>query len=96
MPRSTFPEMSTEESERSKDGKGFKGPGGEHIKNYGRQVVSVRIPDGFVRKSTWQVPDVRRPLVLASHIIRAGSDLFIGKNEADIMNSKKKKKSVFR
>ena len=58
MPRSMFPERSTEETERSKNGKGFKGPGGEHIKNYGQQVMSVRTPEGFVRKSTWQVADV--------------------------------------
>ena len=50
----------------------------------------------FVRKSTWQVADVRRPLVSACHIFQAGSDLFIGKNEADIMNRKKKEKSVLR
>ena len=48
--------------ERSKSGKGFKEPGGEHIKNCGQQVVSVRTPEGFVRKSTWQVADVRRLL----------------------------------
>ena len=59
--------------------------------------MSVRNPEGFVRKSTWQVADVRRPLVSASHIIQAGSDLFIGKDEAYIMNSKKKKeKSMLR
>ena len=34
MPRSMFTEISTEETERSKNGKGFKGPGGEHINNY--------------------------------------------------------------
>ena len=41
------------------------------------RVVSVRTPEGLVRKSTWQVSDVRRPLVSASHIIQAGNDLFI-------------------
>ena len=70
--------------------KGFKGPGGENIKNYGQQVVSVRTPEGFVRKSTWQVADVRRPLVSASHIIQAMNDLFIGKDEAYIINKKEK------
>ena len=44
-----------------------------------------------MHKSTWQVADVRRPLVSASHIIQAGNDLFIGKAEACIMNRKKKK-----
>ena len=49
---------------RPRMGKGFRGPGGE---NYEPQVMSVRTPEGFVRKSTWQVADVRRPLVSASH-----------------------------
>ena len=62
MPRIVFPEIGIRPTERSKNGKGLqKGPGGEHIKNCGQQVMSVRIPDGFVRKSTWQVADVRRP-----------------------------------
>ena len=91
-----FPEKSTEEAERSKIGKGFKGPGGGHIKNCGQQVMSVRTPEGFVRKSTWQVADVRRPLVSASHIIQAGIDLFIGKDEAHIMNRRRKEKSVLK
>ena len=67
-----------------------------HIKNYGQQVLSVRTPEGFVRKSTWQVADVRRPLVSASHIIQAENDLFIGKDEAYIMNRRKKKKTLLR
>ena len=96
MPRSTFPEIGIRQTERSKNGKGFKGPGGENIKNYGQQVMSVRTLRGFVRKSTWHVPDVRRPLVSASHIIQAGNDLFIGKDEAYIMNRKKKEKSIER
>ena len=70
-----------------------EGPGGENLKNYGQKVMSVRTPQGFVRKSTWQVADVRRPLVSASHIIQAGNDLFIGKDEAYIVNRKKKEKS---
>ena len=53
VPRSMFSEISTEGTERSKNRKGFKGPGVEHIKNYGQQVMSVRTPEGFGRKSTW-------------------------------------------
>ena len=68
-----------EETELSKNGNGFKGPGGEHIKNYGKQASDL-LKDSFVRKSTWQVADVRRPIVSASHIIQAGNDLFIGKD----------------
>ena len=89
-------EIGIRPTERSKNGKGFKGPGGENIKNYGQQVMSVRTPEGFVRKSTWQVADVRRPLVSASHIIQAGSDLFIAKDEAYIMNRRRTGKSSLR
>ena len=32
MPRSTFTETSTEETERSKNGKGLKGPGASHVR----------------------------------------------------------------
>ena len=81
MPRSMVPEIGIRQN-----GKGFKGPGGENIKNYGQQVMSVRTPEGFVRKGTWQVADVRRHLVTASHIIQAGNDLCIGKDEACILN----------
>ena len=64
MPRSMFTGISTEETERSKNGKGFKGSGGEHIKNYGQQVMSARTPERFARKSMEQVADVRK----ASHV----------------------------
>ena len=73
------------------DGKGFKGPGRENINNYGQQVLSVRTPQAFVRKSTWQAADVRRPLVSASHIIQDGNDLFVGKDEAYVTNMRKEK-----
>ena len=96
MPRSMFPEIGIIQTERSKNGKGFKGPGGEHIKNNGQQIMSVRTSEGFVRKSTWQVADVRRPLVSASHTIHAENDLFIGKDEAYIMNREWKEKSMLR
>ena len=54
--------------------------------------MSVRTREGFVRKSTWQVADVRRLLVSASHIIQAGNDSFIGRDEAHFVNRKKKGK----
>ena len=37
-----------------------------------------------------------KTLVSASHIIQAGNGLFVGKDEACIMNRKKKEKSVLR
>ena len=96
MPRSMFLGISTEETERSKNGKGFKGPGGEHIKKYGQQVI-VRQKPGRIRTQEHVAFGRRekRPLVSASHI-QAGNDLFIGTDVAYIMNRKKKEKSVLR
>ena len=51
MPRSIF--LRDRHQANTKNGKGFKGPGGENIKNYGQQVMFVRTPEGFVRKGTW-------------------------------------------
>ena len=45
----------------------------------------MRTPEAFVRNSTWQVADVR-----------AGNDRSTGKNEAYIMNRKKKENTVLR
>ena len=58
---------------------------GEIIKDYGQQVMSVRTFQGFVRKSTWQVADVRRPLVSASHISKLRSFCSLGRFEAYFM-----------
>ena len=96
MPRRMFPKIGIRQTERSKNGKGIKGPRGDIIKSYWQRAMSVRIFEGFVRMITWQVADVRRPLVSASHTIQVGNDLFIVKNEAYIMNRKKKEKSVLR
>ena len=51
--------------------------------------MSVRTPEEFVRESTWQIADVGRPQVSASHIIQGGNDSFIGKDGAYIMYRKK-------
>ena len=46
MSRSMFTEIGIRHTERSKNGKGLKGPGEENIKNYGQQIMSVRTPEG--------------------------------------------------
>ena len=96
MLRSMFPEIPTEETDMSKNGKGLKGPGGENIKNYGQQIMSVRTREGLVRKSTWQVADMGRFLVSSSHNFQAGNDLFIGKDEPYTMNRKRQETSALR
>ena len=65
VPKSMFPNISTEETERSKNGYGV-----QRTRRRAQQVLSVRTLEGFVRKCTWQVADVRRLLVSATHIIQ--------------------------
>ena len=76
MPRSMFPEISTDETERSKNGMGCKKTEKEHTKNYGQQVMPVRTPEGFVRNSAWQVADVRRPI---SHLSKSATTCSSGR-----------------
>ena len=95
MPRSMFPEISTEETERSKNRKGSKDQEGEHIKNYGQPCRSESQKDLYAR-ARGRLQTREDPFVSASRIIHARSDFFIGKDEAYIMNRKKNEKAVLR
>ena len=90
LPRSMFPEIPTEETERSKNEKGSQDQEESTLRITGSKSCPSELLEGFVRKSTWQVADVRRPPVSASHFMQARNDLFIGKDEEYIMNRKKK------
>ena len=48
---------------RSETGIGFRGAGEERIRNHGQRKIKVRMADGHVAGSTWQVADVKRPLM---------------------------------
>ena len=90
MPRSMFPEIGHQANREVQEWKRV-----QRMRRRGKSCPSGPSRD-LVRKSTWQVADVRRPLVSASHIIQVGNDLFIGKDEVYIINRKKKKKSMLR
>ena len=66
------------------------------MKNYRQQVTSVRTPEEVVRKSTWQVADVRKTPCFGISLIQARNDLIIKKDEAYIMIRRRKEKSVLR
>ena len=51
MPKSMVPDVATESTGRSKNGKVFKGPGGEHIKSNWQQAMSVRSPEGLFARA---------------------------------------------
>ena len=56
---------------RSEAGIGFRGGGGERIRNHGQRKVKVRMTDGHVAGSTWQVADVKRPLMSMAKMVAA-------------------------
>ena len=89
MSRSMFPEISTEGTERSNNGKGSE----DHEESTSRGGDSRLCQSELLRDVYARA---RGKLQSAFHIIQAGSDLFIGKNEANMMNRKKKDKSVLR
>ena len=88
--RARFPEY-PQRKRKYRIMRGFTGLGGEHI------MDSRSSPSELLRrKSKWQVADVRRLPVSASHIIQAGNDFVHRKGEAYITNRKKKEKSMVR
>ena len=58
---------------RSDAGIGFRGAGGERIRNHGQRKFKVRMRDGHVAGTTWQVADVNRPLMSVAKMGAAGN-----------------------
>ena len=55
---------------RSEAGIGFHGAGGERIRNHSQRKLKVRLTDGMWREgSTWQVTDVKRPLMSVAQMV---------------------------
>ena len=55
---------------------GFRGAGGERIRNHGQRKFKVRMRDGHVAGTTWQVADVKRPLMSVAKMVAAGNRVF--------------------
>ena len=54
---------------RSDAGIGFRGAAGERIRNHGQRKFKVRMRDGHVAGSTWQVADVTRSLMSVAKMV---------------------------
>ncbi len=96
MPRAMFPSIPVQSTARSRAGRGFRGLGGEGIANYGQQVMTVKTQEGQVRRTTWQVADVKRPLMSAARMAQAGNELFLMKKGAYIWHEKTKETTRLR
>ena len=73
---------------RSKAGKGFRGAGGEQIANHGEQRVICKTKEGQTRRTTWQVADVRRPLMSVSRMAAAGNEIILNGHNPRVINKK--------
>ena len=62
---------------KSKAGIGFRGAGGDQIPNYGKKAFKVKLADGTVLNSTWQVAGVKRPLMSVGKMLEAGNKVHL-------------------
>ena len=75
-------------TDRSKAGIGFRGAGGDRIRNHGQREFRVRMHDGMCAKSTWQVADVKRPLMSVGKMIAAGNQVHLDAKNPRVVRPK--------
>ena len=73
---------------RSDAGIGFRGAGGERIRNHGQRKFKVRMRDGHVAGITWQVADVKRPLMSVAKMVGAGNRVHLDSKDPRIVRPK--------
>ena len=54
----------------SQSGVGFKGANGSHTKHHGQRRFRVKTSAASNMNTTWEVADVRKPLISASRLLR--------------------------
>ena len=75
-------------SRRSDAGIGFRGAGGERIRNHGQKKFKVCMTDGHVAGSTWQVADAKRPLMSVANMIAARNRVHLNSKDPTIVGPK--------
>ena len=66
---------------RPEEGIGFCGAGGERGRYHGQRKFKVRTAGGRTAKSTWQVADVKRPLMSMAKMIAAGNCVHLDESD---------------
>ena len=69
-----YPQEATSKSQR---GVGLKGANGSHTKHHGQQRFRVNTSAGSEMNTTWEVADVRKPLISASRLLERGHKLVL-------------------
>ena len=73
MPVEVLPEIATEPSPGSKQGKVYRCAGGTEIPNLGQKKFTLKTAEGQSRVSCWQVCPVRRPLLSVAQMNKVGN-----------------------
>ena len=77
LPTGVCQHIKLQPTDRSRAGVGFRGAGGERIRNHGQREFKVQMSDGKTGKSTWQVADVKRPLMSVAKMVAAGNQVHL-------------------
>ena len=77
LPKSVCAEYPLEATSKSQSGVRFKGANGSHIKHYGQRRFRVKTSAGSNMNTTWEVADVRKPLISASRLLERGHMLVL-------------------
>ena len=72
-------EYPLEVTPKSQSGVGFKEADGSHIKHYGQRRFRVKTSAGSNMNTTWEVADMRKPLISASRVLERGHKLVLDK-----------------
>ena len=95
IPEDELPFVPMDPSERSKSGRGFRGPGGDHIPALGQKTVAVKTAEGQSRKTKWNVCPVKRALASVAKMNEAGNSVHLTAKSPHILNEKTGEKTAF-
>ena len=77
LPKSVCTQYPLEATSKSQSGVGFEGANGSHIKHYGQRRFRVKTSAGSNMNTTWEVADVRKPLISPSCVLERGQKLVL-------------------
>ena len=80
LPRLVCTEYPLKATTKSQSGVGFRSASGSHIKHYGQLRFRVKTSVGSNMNTTWEVADVRKPLISASRLLGRGHKLVLDDN----------------
>ena len=88
LPKNMMQWIPLKHSSASKSGKIFRGAGGDPINARGEGSVTGRTEQGQSRRIVWEVGPVKRPLLSAAKITKAGNQVYLGEDKAFVKNNK--------